>query len=308
MNFWKNFLFELKNLEKMGAKVFCVGKSVLKRPIFCVQIGNGEKRILVQYAIHAREHITTHLAFLQAKKLLSEKVHGTVFLIPLSNPDGVCLATEGLKSLENLWQDVKLCENLFPFCEKSATFGTLKLKKIKQNLLKMNNNSPDFSLWKANILGVDLNVNFDAHWGKGKFNVFSPAPQNHVGKHSNSEPETQTLIFALKITKPHMTISYHSKGEMIFWRFFQDKNTLKKHKIFAKEISKQTGYALKKSPKSVGGFKDFCIEKFGLPSLTIEVGSDKLKHPILKKHILKIWKQNENVITKSLALLNGFDV
>lgn len=72
-----------------------------------------------------------------------------------------------------------------------------------------------------------MNTNFDARWGQGKRNVFFRAGANYVGKTPNSEKETKNLIRFTKAVKPLATISYHCKGEIIYWRFFQkDKDTI----------------------------------------------------------------------------------
>lgn len=301
MSFWNEYILKLKELEKLGASIFCIGKSVLNRPIFCVKIGDGKKKILVQYAIHAREHITFHLSFLQAKSLLKEKQPFSIFLIPLANPDGVCLAVDGLKSVDEANLDTNIKAH-FSFLQQSVPLSSFYLKKIKSELIKINK-SQDFSLWKANILGVDLNVNFDAKWGTGKTNVFTPSSANFVGKFPESEPETKALANFTRAIRPHMTISYHSKGEVIFYKFGQRGKTLKKDKLIAQEISKETGYKISYARGSVGGFKDWCVQDLHIPSLTIEVGNNNLPHPLDKKELIKIYQQNKNVILKSLALL-----
>lgn len=51
------------------------------------------------------------------------------------------------------------------------------LESERAKLLKING-SFDFSLWKANGVAVDLNVNFAANWGEGKRNVRVPASEN----------------------------------------------------------------------------------------------------------------------------------
>lgn len=308
MSFFKNYLNELKQLQKLGATIFCIGYSFLGRPIFCVNINGGKKKLLLQYAIHAREYITYHLAILQIKQLLKKKPNGDVFFIPISNPDGVCLSVDGLKSIDNLNEDLKLSKNFMPFCVEQKPKSKLFLNNIKKNLLKINNNKKNFCLWKSNARGVDLNTNFDAKWSTGKQNTFIPASENCVGKKPESEPETKSLACFLKILKPDMTISYHSKGEVIFYDFFQPKSQKLRDKKIAKEISKITCYKIKKTGKSSGGFKDFCIQNLKIPALTIEVGKNSLFHPIGKKHLLHIYSQNKKVIEKSLALLNQFNI
>ncbi len=304
MSYFENYVKKLKELEKCGATVFCIGYSHLGRPIFCVKIGNGNKKIFIQSAIHAREHITCDLTIMLLKDMLSSPPNGSLFVVPLSNPDGVCLAKNGLKSVDDSKKDVLMCKNIMPFCDCQKSKPQLVLNSIKKILLIMNKNSTDFSLWKANIRGVDLNVNFDAKWGKGKQNVFTPGSQNYVGRFPNSESETKALSSFVRVLRPHMTISYHSKGEVIFYDFHQKGKQRKRDKTLAKEIAKITGYAIKNSQNSAGGFKDFCIEKLKIPSLTIEVGKETLSHPISKKHLLHIYSQNKKVIEKSLALLD----
>ena len=157
-------------------------------------------------------------------------------------------------------------------------------------------------LYKANANGVDLNVNFDARWGKGSKNVFTSGAENYVGAYPFSESESKALRdFTLKV-KPNFSISYHSKGEEIYWEFFQAKDNLKRDLAFAKKASEVTGYPLKRTPNSSGGYKDWCIEKLSIPALTIEVGSDKLSHPIGKNHLGKIYKQNKNLISSLIEL------
>jgi len=153
-----------------------------------------------------------------------------------------------------------------------------------------------FPLYKANIRGVDLNVNFDAGWGKGKYNVFSKGSENYVGKEPFSERETRALRdFTLKI-KPDMTVSYHSKGEEIYWEYNQEGEFRKKCFKLAESVANCTGYALKSTLDSHGGYKDWCVEKLKIPALTIEVGSDYLSHPIGVKNLEDIYIKNRCVI------------
>ena len=174
----------------MGAAApkMSIGKTVFGREIYAVRCGEGAPVGVAVYAIHGREFITAKLAFEQYKI----GVIGSVWLIPLVNADGALLSQVGLTS--------------------APVYERKKLRAV-------NGNSEDFSLWKANGRGVDLNVNFDADWGKGVRNVFSVGPENFVGETPFSEPESRALReFTLKI-QPDYTISYHTKGEEIYWYF-----------------------------------------------------------------------------------------
>ena len=46
---------------------------------------------------------------------------------------------------------------------------------------------------------------------------------------------------------------------------------------------------------NTGGYKDWCIEHFNIPSFTIEVGSDKFSHPFPYSEFEKILYQNDDI-------------
>ena len=165
--------------------------------------------ILAQYAIHAREYITTYLALKQAEEYKKNGVFGTVYFIPAVNLDGIT---------EALFSD---------------------------------------GLYKANSRRVDLNVNFDARWGTGEKNSFTLSRENYVGKSPFSESETMALRDFTLYVKPDITLSYHSKGEEIYWEFFQGEKIRSRDKKIAKVAAKSTGYPLKSAGISVGGYKDW---------------------------------------------------
>ncbi len=139
-----------------------------------------------------------------------------------------------------------------------------------------------FPLWKSNVRGVDLNCNFDAEWGSGRLNTKSRGGENCIGDYPFSEPETAALRdFTVKV-RPYVTLSFHTKGEEIYWEFcgMGDKRG-------AEIISRATGYKVKKIYGSAGGYKDWCIQKLKIPAYTVECGSDGLCHPIKKLPKLK---------------------
>ncbi len=164
------------------------------------------------------------------------------------------------------------------------------------------NGNPNY---KANARMVDLNTNFDADFGKGYFNRDTPNFENYVGKFPFSEKETQAMRdFTLKI-KPIATLSYHSKGEEIYFDFKQPLKDYLKDKQLAQIIQRETGYKIVENLSSCGGFKDWCIQKLKIPAFTIEVGSDSFCHPILKEQLKEIKEKNLNTILKLLNELNG---
>jgi len=153
----------------------------------------------------------------------------------------------------------------------------------------------DNPLYKANARLVDLNVNFDAGWGKGEKNVYTPSSENYIGKNPFSEPETKALRdFTIQV-RPTATISYHSKGEEIYWEYGQSGEKAVRDFEFAKSVAFVTGYQIKRTPYSSGGYKDWCINSLSIPALTIEVGEDCLAHPIKEEDLHEIYIKNRLV-------------
>lgn len=137
-------------------------------------------------------------------------------------------------------------------------------------------------LWKANARGVDLNCNFDADWGTGRLNVKTRGAENCIGDFPFSEMETIALRdFTLKV-RPYVTLSFHTKGGEIYWRYGG-----KGDERGAKILSACTGYPARTILGSSGGYKDWCIQKLNIPAYTIECGSDGLEHPITNLRKLK---------------------
>ena len=226
-----------------------IGESLFGRKLYAFKGGEGAPVGIAVYAVHGREFITARLALSQ---YLAGGLTGSVWFIPLANPDGALLSQKGVSSL--------------PKSHKAAfleQFG-------EENL----------SLWKANGRGVDLNVNFDADWGKGAKNVWQPASENYVGEAPFSETETQAIKRFTEEINPDYTVSYHTKGEEIYWHYFQSSHTCPRDKRLAGVLSAVTGYPLKEAKGSVGGYKDWCIQKRKIPAFTVEVGRDEFSHPL----------------------------
>lgn len=274
---YADLLDEIQKFCSYGVETGIVGESELKQQIPYVFVGkkNGNYMI-VQGAIHAREHLTALLVVCLAKHLVKNShlpLDGGIYFVPMVNPDGVRLCQEGV--------------------------GFVADKRRKSNLLTINGGS-DFTLWKANADGVDLNVNFDAHWGEGAQNGFFKSSQNYVGRAPFSAAETRALAdFTLRI-KPIVTLSYHLKGEEIYWEFNQTSHRRFRDERYAKAISRYTGYPIVNLKGSVGGYKDWCVEKLHIPAYTIEVGNDKFEHPFPYDQLSVILQQNLDLPRKLL--------
>ena len=151
--------------------------------------------------------------------------------------------------------------------------------------------------YKANARGVDLNVNFPAGFGNGAKNLRIRGTENYIGKRPFSERETQALRDFTLSVRPDVALSYHSKGEEIYFDFHQSGKRLERDKRIAKVIARETGYKIRPSGASAGGYKDWCIESLGISSFTVEVGEDDLSHPIGISEIYPIFLKNRGVIS-----------
>ena len=252
--------------ESYRGEKLTIGSSVEGRRLFALHVGSPEgPQIVSQYAIHAREWVTALIALHHIERGVAK---GGAWILPLMNPDGALLCEEGAASLS---------------------------EERRERLLALNRDG-DFRHFKANANAVDLNVNFDAHWGTGKSNVLRPSYANYIGPEPLSEPETQALRDFTLERKPAATLSWHTKGEEIYFQFHQKFSQKLRDKRLAKVLAKSTGYPLATLEGSAGGYKDWCIEKLKIPAFTIEVGPDSLPHPLGREALPDLLKRTKNAL------------
>ena len=111
-----------------------IGRSLERRALFAFRAGEGRPLGIAVYAIHAREWVTALLALGHLKRSVP---FGSVWFVPLMDPDGALLVQRGVECV----------------------------RPPRLEALLSLNGGDDFSLWKANAEGTDLNVNFPARWG-----------------------------------------------------------------------------------------------------------------------------------------------
>lgn len=253
--------------------VSSIGESILGRGIPILSLGEGKKSVLYVGAHHGMEWITTTLLLRFVNEYCellkkNSKVFSydlgyiystrTVYVIPMLNPDGVDYQINGVNE-----------ENV-----------------IYERLIKMNNNSKDFSRWQANARGVDLNHNYNCGFAEYKKieteqGVFEGASTRYSGNMPESEPEVASLCNFLRFNEDiKMVLTFHSQGEEIYYT--SGDKTAPRSKTVAGALSRLSGYKLSKPEgmAAYGGLTDWCISELGRPSFTVECGRGENPLPI----------------------------
>ena len=197
----------------------------------------------------------------------------TLYLIPLVNPDGVDLVN-GVLDNDMYYKQAERIAQSFP-------------------------QIPFPQGWKANIQGVDLNLQFPAGWDVAKRNKYSqgyvrPAPRDYVGPTPLSEPES---IAMYNFTRRHdfsLILAYHTQGEVIYWRYL-DYNPKDAQRI-GEYFASVSGYTLEETPEAsaYAGYKDWFIKAYDRPGYTIEAG--KGINPLPMSQFDKIYSDNEKIL------------
>ncbi|MDX8344131.1 M14 family metallocarboxypeptidase [Rossellomorea sp. YZS02] len=276
-------LVELQLWYPEFASLERIGTSVDGRYLYAFRLGTGKEEILVDASHHAREHLTTNLvmemidkysyAYQQNQKIGGYSIRDllsqtTIWFVPMVNPDGVTLVQRGHSSAKNPAQ-----------------------------VLRLNNGKTDFSAWKANIRGVDLNRQYPADWENICCNPGKPDPQNYKGTKPLTEPEARALY---DFTNAHTfkgALTYHSSGEILYWYFHQDAKRKARDLAIAKKISHKTGYRLVKPTKnpSGGGFSDWFTISQKKPGFTPEISPYVGNKPVPVSSFDSIWRENYTV-------------
>lgn len=231
-----------------------IGHSVLGKRIPALQLGTGAEQVHINSAVHANEWITTPLLLKFMEELAKAWCDGkpdtlgllsriSICAVPMVNPDGVDLSQEG-------WNE-----------------DTIDLP-----LTKWNQGKKDFSHWKANIRGVDLNDQFPAYWDEevARRGIHAPASQDYAGKHALSEPEAVALA-RLTIEKNFARVlSMHTQGKELYWNYRDLEPAYSSE--FAERMAQAGGYKAVALTGSDAGYKDWFIAKFKRPGFTLEAG------------------------------------
>lgn len=257
---------QLANVYQGILNLETIGVSHDLREIFMIRLGMHKKYILITAGVHGREYINSAVLLRIAEKYAAQMVsqpgllkdYGILF-IPVLNPDGYVIATEGFASIND--------------------------KKLRKTCISQN---IDASLWKWNARAVDINRNFMSK-------SFKKAP--HTGD-INSENETKSFISIVQNEKIIGYMDIHSRGESIYYyRQHMGEEYNRHQKYIADRLSYYTGYRLMvpseeiDSGDSGGNTVHYYSEYMNQPAITVETIDDDAKFPLKYEYARQVYYQ-----------------
>lgn len=263
--------------------------STFRRPVRALVIGEGERKVLYTAAHHANEWITATL-LLKFGETLAEaiatrgRIYGvpaqtvaraaTVYLVPMVDPDGVDLVTGAIGPEDLQYQQAQRLSRNYP-------------------------QIPFPEGWKADLQGVDLNLQYPAGWLRAREIKFAqgfdrPGPRDYVGRSPLSQPEPRALAEYTADLDPALVLAYHTQGKEIYWQF--DDIQVPGARALGEEFARLSGYALADVPYASGfaGYKDWFLQAFRRPGYTIEAGSGQ--NPLPLDQFDEIWRDNLGIL------------
>ena len=259
------------------------------RKIRTLVIGTGPRKVIYSAAHHANEWITTPVLLKFAEEF-AEAIQNegaifgidaktlaaaaTIYMVPMVDPDGVDLVTGAITAGEGQYEIAHRMAENYP----SIPF-------------------PDG--WKANLLGVDLNLQYPAGWMKAREIKFSqgftrPGPRDYVGRAPLDQRESRALAGYTEYIDPALILAFHAQGKEIHWQF--DDIEVPGAEELGQRFADLSGYTLTEPAEisSYAGYKDWFIKVFRRPGYTIEVGSGT--NPLPLEQFDEIYRDNLGIL------------
>ena len=253
--FFQGRFFSLENKTKKTVPE----KPVPEKPV------SEKPAVLVVGGVHAREDFSVMLCMKMIEQYCYYYNEGKDFdgfnvkdiidkvdmcFVPVVNPDGLNIVHNGI--------------------EASSNYDKLKDMKIW---------GEDYTYWKSNANGVDLNKNFD----DGNWDIRTCVPGTDVpcsdrfkGYRANSEPETIALVNFCNDNNFDLMVSYHCSGNCTFWadsgthHLFNGLDEKIMDKLNEKYIYRKTKVSA--DPKIYGcGFENWFRKRMKRPAFCVEL-------------------------------------
>ena len=263
--------------------------TAFERPVRTLVIGNGPRKVIYTAAHHANEWITALILLKFAEEWAQaiqagDEIFGTdartlaqnvtVYMVPMVDPDGVDLVTGAIAP------------------------GSIQYT-LAQNLARDYPQIPFPSGWKANLLGVDLNLQYPAGWLQAREIKFSqgftsPGPRDYVGRAPLNQLESRALAGYTEVIDPALVLAFHSQGREIYWQFRDYQ--IPGARELGEEFARVSGYTLADTPEvsAYAGYKEWFIQRFRRPGYTVEVGSGE--NPLPLSQFPEIYRDNLGIL------------
>lgn len=270
-----------------------IGTSVMEKEIPYIRIGTGATEVFYNASFHANEWITTPLLLKFAEEYASAYAQNgiingeiasslydtySLYLVPMVNPDGVDLVN-GVLGNARYEQQAKIIAAQYP-------------------------DIPYPDGWKANIDGVDLNLQFPAGWEQARTIKFSqgyttPAPRDYVGEAPLTAIESINVYEFTRMHDFRLIIAYHTQGEVIYWKYMDYEPD--RSRQIAQYFGNVSGYAVEETPTESGyaGYKDWFIQEYDRPGYTIEAGLGV--NPLSMEQFPQIYRDNYYILVGGMT-------
>ena len=251
-------------------------------------IGSGPRKVIYSASHHANEWITTPILLKFVEELAAAmendtRLYGipgrriadtaTIYTVPMVDPDGVDLVTGAATDRE--------------------TANARRLAAYYPAI-------PFPEGWKANLLGVDLNLQYPARWLRAREIKFAqgftrPGPRDYVGRAPLDQRESMALAGYTEYIDPALVLAYHSQGREIYWQF--GPTEVPGARELGELFAQVSGYTLTDPAEesSYAGYKDWFIKTFRRPGYTIEVGEGV--NPLPLEQFDEIYRDNLGILT-----------
>lgn len=273
-------------------------RTAFGRPVLSLSVGEGERTVLFSAAHHANEWITATLLLKFTEELAKAKASGgklwgvpaeticrasTIYLVPMVNPDGVDLVTGGIEPGQLQYEAANALADFYP-------------------------RIPFPEGWKANLLGVDLNLQYPAGWLIARENKMDqgyvrPGPRDYVGRAPLTQRESIALAEFTEQVDPALVLAYHTQGRVIYWQYSDYQ--IPGARELAEEFARVSGYVPEETPyaSAFAGYKDWFIQTFRRPGFTIEAGVGV--NPLQPDQFDDIYRDNLGILTTAALGLPG---
>ena len=264
------------------------------RPVVAIQLGCGSTKVMLTGTHHANESITGtllwELLLRYCRAICCDGTFGGIsaralyrnsmlYCVPLVNPDGADLVAGEIPESAAEYRQAAAIAAAYPAL-------------------------PIPSGWKANLRGIDLNLNYPASWQTAKEikaarGFDRPAPRDYPGSRPLDQRETAALAAYTACVRPDLLLAYHTQGRVIYPGNVETEPP--GAGALAAKFSEASGYAVEQVPleSANAGYKDWFLARVHRPGFTIGAGLGE--NPLELSQLPQLLLENEPLLAAALG-------